>query len=243
MKLNQLLAVESSTKSRAKSSIDTAYKQIKAPALFGGLSRVWSASEADYEGVFPDESKKVQLRVEEVLHRAACAWKSLVDVEMTKDTANTQAKANVVVDGAVLVEDAPVTFLLAFEKLLTDVRTMIQHTPTLATEHEWAEDTVATLWRSQESKVVKTKKVEKPLVLYEATEQHPAQVKTVTEDTPIGYWHTVVLSGAVPEKRKSELLERVEKLQDAVKKAREEANSLPVEEKSVGDDVMSWLFA
>jgi thioredoxin-like negative regulator of GroEL len=53
---------------------------------------------------------------------------------------------------------------------------------------------------------------------------------------------TVKFSGAVPRSRVRELVERVEKLQKAVKMAREEANSVPAEKVQTSDKVFGYLF-
>ncbi len=63
-----------------------------------------------------------------------------------------------------------------------------------------------------------------------------------TEDVTVGYWRTVKFSGALPAQRVNELLERVERLQEAVKFAREEANNLEVEEIKVGERFFKYLF-
>ena len=89
----------------------------------------------------------------------------------------------------------------------------------------------------------RTKKVPRNHVKAEATEKHPAQVEVYYEDIPVGYWTTVKFSGALPAKRVSTLLERVEKLQQAVKFAREEANNAEAVDKHVGDRVFGYLFA
>jgi ABC-type Zn uptake system ZnuABC Zn-binding protein ZnuA len=47
----------------------------------------------------------------------------------------------------------------------------------------------------------------------------------------------------VPRSRVRELVERVEKLQKAVKMAREEANSVPAEKVQTSDKVFGYLFA
>lgn len=71
-------------------------------------------------------------------------------------------------------------------------------------------------------RTVRTKKVPRNHVKAEATDKHPAQVDVYYEDVPVGYWTTVKFSGALPARRVNELLDRVEKLQQAVKFAREE---------------------
>jgi hypothetical protein len=58
----------------------------------------------------------------------------------------------------------------------------------------------------------------------------------------IGHWRTVKFSGSLPAQRVNELLDRVEKLQQAVKFAREEANNIEAEEPKVGERVFRYLF-
>lgn len=75
------------------------------------------------------------------------------------------------------------------------------------------------------------------------TDKHPAQVETFDEDVIIGEWKTIKYSGAMPQKRVTEILERIGKLQAAVKFAREEANSIAVTEQKLGSTVFSYLLA
>ena len=63
------------------------------------------------------------------------------------------------------------------------------------------------------------------------------------EDIIVGYWKTVKFSGALPASRVKELLDRVDKLQQSVKYAREEANSIEAPDKRVGESVFGYLFA
>ncbi|HLY31763.1 MAG TPA: hypothetical protein VKQ36_12110, partial [Ktedonobacterales bacterium] len=57
-----------------------------------------------------------------------------------------------------------------------------------------------------------------------------------------GYWRTVKFSGALPAQRVNELLARVERLQDAVKFAREEANNMEVTDQKVGERLLQFIF-
>lgn len=98
-------------------------------------------------------------------------------------------------------------------------------------------------WKTEPVRTLRTKKVPRNHVKAEATEKHPAQVEVYYEDVPIGYWTTVKFSGgALPARRVNELLDRVEKLQQAVKFAREEANGAEVTDQRVGDAVFGYLF-
>jgi hypothetical protein len=88
----------------------------------------------------------------------------------------------------------------------------------------------------------RTKKVQKPIVLYDATKEHPAQTQLITEDVVVGYWDTVKHSGALPAPRKKELMSRIEKLSQALKFAREKANAADAETVSVGKPIFDYLL-
>ena len=60
---------------------------------------------------------------------------------------------------------------------------------------------------------------------------------------PEGDWTTVKFSGALPAVRHRQLLERVAKLQQAVKYAREEANATEITDAKAGERVFAWLLA
>jgi hypothetical protein len=62
------------------------------------------------------------------------------------------------------------------------------------------------------------------------------------EDVVVGHLRTVKFSGALPATRIKELLDRVDKLQQAVKFAREEANNTEVTDVKVGERVFDYLF-
>jgi len=84
--------------------------------------------------------------------------------------------------------------------------------------------------------------VPKNHVKYEATKEHPAQVEMYMEDVWVGTWTTTKFSGAIPVATRNAMLERVRKLTDAVKTAREEANGLEVRGQKVGAAVLGYVF-
>ena len=67
--------------------------------------------------------------------------------------------------------------------------------------------------------------------------------RAFTEDVPVGTWTLVKFSGALPQPRVRELLNRVRALQAAVKTAREEANMHQVTDQQVGEAVLGYLFS
>jgi hypothetical protein len=139
----------------------------------------------------------------------------------------------VVVDGKTLLAQVPVTYLLFLEKELVDMHTFVRKLPVLDASDSWTFDPSADTYATEPMQTVRTKKIPRNHVKAEATEHHPAQVEVYYEDVAVGYWRTVKFSGALPARRVNELLERVERLQQAVKFAREEANNLEVEEQKV----------
>lgn len=241
-KLNQIIAVEKGVKTRSHQELTEAYQTLQKSALLAGISRAYRPKDEDGE-VLPPESTKVQLRGEEAIRRVTEALTELFDVTATREWANCVAKADVVVDGNKILEQVPVSYLLFLEKQLVDLHTFVKKMPTLDPSETWHFDAGSDCWATEPVQTVRTKKIPRNHVKAEATEKHPAQVEVYYEDVTVGYWKTVKFSGALPARRVNELVERVEKLQRAVKFAREEANTGTVDEKKLGSKVFAYLFA
>ena len=240
-KLNQIIAVEKGVKSKSFQELTEAHHAVQKPTLLSGLSRVYQPKDEEGEQL-PPESTKVQIKSEEILRDTAATLTRLFDVTATKDWANCHAKADVTVDGQVLLRDVPVTYLLFLEKQLTDLNTFMKKLPVLDAAESWTFDASADCYRTDAVRTIRTRKLPRNHVKAEATDKHPAQVEVYHEDIVVGYWKTVKFSGALPAARVRELLERVEKLQKAVKMAREEANGVAVEPVKSGDKVFGYLF-
>lgn len=240
-KLNQIIAVEKSVKGRAHGDITEAYQQLQKPALLAGISRTYRPKDEEGERM-PPESTRVQLHAEEMIKKTAAALTELLDVTATKDWANCEARADVVVDGTVLVAKAPVTYLLFLEKQLVDVHTFLKKLPVLDPSETWIFDAAQNCYATEAVETLRTKKVPRNHVKAEATEKHPAQVDVYYEDIAVGYWRIVKFSGALPARQVAALLGRVEKLQKAVKFAREEANGVEAKSQKVGGAIFSYLF-
>jgi hypothetical protein len=232
-KLNQIIAVEKGVKSGSLRDLTDAHHSLQKPALLSGISRTYQPKDEEGEQL-PPESTRVQVKAEEVISRTTAILTRLFDVTATKDWANRDAKADVVVDGQVILRDVPVSYLLFLEKQLVDLHTFVKRLPVLDAAEFWAHDPSADCWKTEPVRTVKTKKVPRNHVKAEATEKHPAQVEVYYEDVPVGSWTTAKFSGALPAERVNDLLERVEKLQHAVKFAREEANGIEVTDERVG---------
>lgn len=241
-RLNQIIAVEKGIKSRSQKELTEAHHALQKPALLAGLSRTYRPKDEEGEQL-PPEATKVQVKAEEIIRRTVDILVELFDVTATKDYTNCKARADVVVDGKVLLREAPVTYLLFLEKQLVDLHTFVKKLPVLDASESWVFDASADCWATEPVQTVKTKKVPRNHVKAEATDKHPAQVEVYHEDVVVGYWKTVKFAGALPQKRVNELLDRVEKLQQAIKFAREEANNQTADEQKVGRAVLGYLFA
>jgi hypothetical protein len=240
-KLNQIIAVEKGIKSKSFQDLTEAHHTVQKPVLLSGIARTYQPKDEEGEEL-PPESTRVQVRVDEVLRDISGTLTRLFDATATKDATNCVARANVTVDGEPLLTDVPVTYLLFLEKQLTDLHTFVKKLPVLDAAEAWSFNDSADCWSTEPVRTMRTKKVPRNHVKAEATEKHPAQVEVYYEDVPVGYWTTVKFSGAIPAKRVSELLERVETLQRAVKYAREEANNTEAVDRRVGDKVFGYLF-
>lgn len=241
-KLNQIIAVEKGVKSKSYADLTTAHHDVQKQALLSGISRTYQPKDEDGEHL-PPESTKVQLNAEHILTRTAANLTRLFDITATKDWANCQAVADVMVDGQTLIAGAPVSYLLFLEKQLTDLLTFVKKLPVLDASETWAHDPSTDSWRTEPVRTLRTKKVPRNHVKAEATEKHPAQVEIYFEDITVGTWTTTKFSGALPAQRVHELEARVEKLAHAVKFAREEANGFEVADQRVGEAVFGFLFA
>jgi hypothetical protein len=241
-KLNQIIAVEKGIKSKSYAELTEAHHNVQKQALLSGISRTYQPKDEEGEQL-PPESTRVQLKADEILRQTAANLTRLFDVTATKDWANCSAKADVVVDGTTVVRGVPVSYLLFLEKQLSDLTTFVKKLPILDAAETWSHDPSSDTWKTEPVRTLRTKKIPRNHVKAPATDKHPAQVEVYHEDVAIGTWTTVKFSGALPAQRVNELLERVEKLAQAVKFAREEANAFEVTDQRVGDSVFAYLFA
>lgn len=240
-RLNQIVAVEKGVKTQVETELTKQYHRFQKPALFFGITKTYEKKDEDGED-FPSERTHVQARVEDELQDMSKSLTKLFDVTATKDWGNCSAKANVVVDDVVLLEDVPITYLLFLEKQLVNLRTDIKKLPVYDTAELWKMNDELGLYETEPTYTSRGKKLPRNHVKAKATDKHPEQVEVYYEDVQVGKWRTVKYSGALSPKRVRELLERVEKLQEAVKFAREEANSVHVSDVKVGDKVFDYLF-
>lgn len=240
-KLCQIIAVCNGKKSQTQSELTKIYHLLQKPEPINGISRQYRPKDEEGEKL-PSERKDVQFNVGQAIEAATTVLTDLFDTVATQDRTNCEAKADVVVDGKPVLSGVPVTHLLFLEKQLVDLHTLVDKLPTLDPAERWQYDEVAGVHRTEATETVKTKKVPKNHIKYDATKEHPAQVEVFNEDVLVGTWSTTKFSGAIPADNKKGMLDRVRKLQEAVKYAREEANQTEVVDLKTGKPIMEYVF-
>jgi hypothetical protein len=240
-KLNQILAIEKGERQRLEKSLGDFHKKTQKNELYEGRMGTYRPHEEDGDRQ-PDKTQMVQQTGEDALTECAGLMSRLYDLIGTKDKTNTKTSAEVLVDGHLIMSDVPVSYLLYMEKQLNDMETFVRKLPTLPTDKKWVFDANVGHWVTEPTVTFTTKKVPRTHVKYEATKEHPAQTEMYMEDVQVGTWTTVLSHGGLPIQRKNDVLERIAKLKNAVKMARETANAVTVVDAKVGEAFFGYIF-
>lgn len=249
MKLCEAIAVLKGTKSQTYGLLTEHDKLCQKDTLFKGLTKTYEPIDEEDKDRPDGETVLMQQSADEILATMTGALAHYFDACAAVEVGNTKAVADVEVDGETVLTHVPVTYLLFLEKQLNDLHTAVSRMPVLAPEFAWHHDAGRNCFVSDEVKKVRTKKV--PKVVFTATAKTTAKDGSVTEqqqgqvvqeDLPVGYWYTVYFSTALQPARRKQMLARVSKLRDAVKQARERANSEAIEQPKFGQPLLDWVF-
>lgn len=240
LKLHQLLALHKQAFSNGEGALTRAYQDSQKAALLAGVTKTYEPVDDNGQRL-PSEGTKLQLRVPVLLRTAVPALVRQFDVQATVDAGNQLAKANVVVDGVTILFNVPVETLLFIEKKLNTLVEVIGKLPTLDEAEDWDDAGDKLSFKSKPLEKTRTDKVPERFEKAAATEKHPAQVEILYLDKVVGTWTTVKFSGGIRASRKADLLVRLDKLREAVKIARSEANSTEVDDQKIGQAVFDFL--
>lgn len=239
-KLNQIIAVVQGKKTRTQQLLTDLHRFWTKDNVSGITKQYESLTEEGEK--LPGESKHIQVNVKQKLKEITEHLADFYNVVATQDAANTFAKSDVVIENNKVLENVPVTVLLFLEKQLEDLKTFVSNLPTLPEDREWKKDPNRDCFITDPVRTVRTQKVPKVIVKSDATKEHPAQTELIYQDNAVGTWTTIHLSSALPQKEKNDMLQRVLSLQDAVKMARENANSVEAPTQSVGEKILNFVF-
>jgi hypothetical protein len=245
-KLGHIAVKLDGMKTKVKDFVTQLYKIVQKPAMFAGFTKAYEpySQSGERAETVPTETQMVQARAQEVLGQARVAWTELIDLTYQQDVGNTEAKADIAVDGAVLAKDIPITTIMFLIKQFTDAYTMVNALPIPDSAVEWAWDDAQGLLKSvRETVTQKTAKVPKVLVKFDPTDKHPGQSEVYHVDQPVGEYKKREFSGAIKRQTKDEILAKLTKLIAALKEARESANmNTPAKDVKVADALFGFAF-
>jgi hypothetical protein len=243
--LHELLAVEADKNNIASKLVDESKATLsKKPDHFRGFTKTLSYFDPARAAENAEETKLVVSTVSENLDYTAYHIADYFDVVLQKELTNQTANADLVLDGTIFGKGLPATFLLGMETRLKGLRPALEAIPTLPPAINWQPDTNSGVghYRSPQTMVPKTEKRVKFVTLAPATDKHPAQVKDWIEDEAVAKVETVEFSGMWTVEQKADAIDRLDRLLQAVKKARQRANMAEVVPGSIGDKLTSYIL-
>lgn len=249
--LHELLAAEkTATNTRDQLTKDTENKFAKGDNYFTGFTKTLEMLGDDPSNVKIEaaarQDKALPTTVVATVAYYLNQWGRTEDVLFQKNLTNTTALADIEFRGNVLVTGVPVDELMGLEVRLSDLRKLATQIPTLDASREWAVDSSAQqagTWKAVQPQITtKTEKVVTPVVLYGATDKHPAQIEKVTTDKVVGTFTLNVISGATTAIQKANVLSVLDDLIIEVKKARTRANSVPVQTVQIGKSITDLIM-
>ncbi len=170
-----------------------------------------------------------------------------LDVSYQVAVANTFAKADVVLEtGEIVLKGVPATSLLELEKRAAEWREFIGAIPTLDPSKGFTLDKNrgADIYVARDTSKQRTAKVQEVLTLAQATDKHPAQAQVISKDIVVGSVQTREWSGMLTTAQKGYMIDRVEALARAIKKARARANEAEIDAPSykIGKVLLGYVF-
>lgn len=245
--LHQVLAVDKDLEAAAKKIInETIVVFSKKGDNFAGhhktLEMFDEARTQEAEGL--EEHKEIVTTVPKRLNYTADFIAKHLDCLMQKESTNQHACADITIGNEVIATNVPATMLLGLERELSKLRSVYDSIPTLAPGIAWIPATQLGegIYRAaRPRKTQRTEKTMKVITLAKATKEHKEQVTTNNVDEVVGQWTTEVWSGLVSPAIKADMMNRLDSLIQAVKKARAEANKQEVMNITIGKEIMDYI--
>lgn len=240
IKLAQVVALDSGERTEVKRVLTDLHHKSAKSDLFSGTRRTFTPTRDDVDQL-PPEAKKVQLTADSVLAELRTTLTNWWDHVLTKDSGNRTVPGTLVC-GDFSLDEMPLPTLLWLEGQLNDIRKFVDSLPILDPAYDWKLDPNEGVFKTEPTKKYTTRKVPKVIVKYDATPEHPAQTELVHIDENVGYWDTTLLSGAIDGSKKRAMLDRIAKLQEATKMAREEVNTQSIQQRKFAGKLFDYIL-
>lgn len=246
-KLHEILAVEGGLKGASEKVItETMTTFNKKPQHFMGFHKTYEPfDESEKDTTGEEEHHQLVTTVHDKLDHTFNVWGKFIDAVFQKEATNQKATADIILDdGTVIATELPATFLLGLESKLKEVRAMLDSAPTYEPGKSWKLDDGhgEHVYKSEHPEVkFRTRKEVRHKVLYEATDRHPAQIDKWDETVNVGRFIKNIWTGMISPAEKARMLERLDVLACAVKKARMRANEAEVKVGFIADDLKRFI--
>lgn len=241
--LHQLLAVETSVAANFNRDLQETLKVLSSADKFQRtVTSKTYFSEGD-QRLNTMTTSDITTTVQDRLRWFKGSTIKLFDLLFQKDKTNQATGVDLKVGDFLIATNVPAVTLLMLENKLQELRKVFEASPTLPAGVMWEYDAGEGYYKAKEPSITfSTKKVTKPVVLYEATDKHPAQVKEVSEDIPVAQIKVERWAGMITSKEKADLLGRLDLLLHAVKTARQEANNQEAVKAEIGAKIFDYLY-
>lgn len=249
-KLHEHLAIQDTTQTASKKLLsETNNKFSKVSQYFLGYDKrlkmlTESAENTEIE-LSGSDAKALPTTVRKTLEYVFDTWAKAENVAFQINVTNQRANASLIFRENVLFENVPVDELLRLENVLTVLRNMLDGIPTLDPSRRWVHNSSLDndVWVSEVPDVTtKTEKIVTPVVLYPATDNHPAQVEKISTDKVVGTFTTMHYSGSATTVQKAAAISMVDELIEAAKTARMRANMEEIIPVSLGKELASLIM-
>lgn len=246
-KLHELLAVKDSLRNQAetcRADLKNTFEK-KTNHFFKRIVTFKSLKEGEPDKV--EDQLGLQTTVSKELAWIGEKVAKSIDVAFQIDVANTTASSDVVLDdGMVILTKVPSTALLQLQKRLDEIQDLVKNIPTLDPSKGFVPDADegTGIYRARDLVRPRTQKQFDYIVMQAPTDKHPAQIKELNIDKLVGETLTQEWCSMITVAEKSAMIDRVEELTRAVKRAMASANEAEVNTKSarVGKRLLDYVF-
>jgi hypothetical protein len=247
-KLHELLAAEKTVLSATDLLVKDVENKFSKAQYFEGsdktLTLINDSPVKDATEKAARETRPLTTTVPDTLQYMLASWVKAEDLLFQKNKTNCSALASIEFEGQTLIEGVPVDELMGLENRLVTLRTVLQKMPTLDSSKKWVVDASRDHgWKTEVPETaVKTEKDVQSVVLYAATDKHPAQIEKITKDIVVGYFDQTKFSGAVTSRAKADALRNIDTLIAEVKRSRTRANNVDIEVVNVGQILVNLIM-
>jgi len=245
--LHEVLAVVGSLKgAKEKIHSETLNTFIKRMSHFNGMHRKLEMFDDSRKKEEVEEHNALVTTVNDKLKYMRGSFEKFWDSKLQKEKGSQLAVADIIVDDITIAKEVPVYFLLEMESEIKSLREVYDAIPTLQPGVEWKKDESIGegIYKAVHPIVKnKTEKAYHHNVMVPATEHHPAQVREWTQDEPVGQYIEDRWTGMLSPAEKSVLLEKIDKLARAIKRARQRANKQELGNDKIGSSIFDYIHS